>query len=189
MEKSLIVAMADNHAIGKDNALLWHISEDLKYFKKVTLGCPVIMGRKTFESIGRPLPKRLNIVVSRAAQAPEGSSLATWLKDAPERVALVHSLEEAWTEAEKWLSARAHAADQAETPKNEAFVIGGGEIYRQALGQVGKMYITHVHTSIEGADTFFPEINGEAWIKEKASGPMVDPETSYSFEFVTYLRR
>ena len=189
MEKSLIVAMADNRAIGKNNALLWHISEDLKYFKKVTLGCPVIMGRKTFESIGRPLPKRLNIVISRSAQAPENSTLATWLQEAPERVLLVHSLEEAWVEAGKWLSARANDIDQAATTKDEAFVIGGGEIYRQALEQVDKMYITHVHTCIGDADTFFPEIQAEAWTKEEASEPMTDPETSYVFGFVTYRRK
>ena len=72
MEKCIIVAIADNNAIGRDNALLWHISEDLKFFKRTTSGCPVIMGRRTFESIGRPLPKRTNIVVSRGFDAPEG---------------------------------------------------------------------------------------------------------------------
>ena len=194
MEKSLIVAMADNRAIGKDNALLWHISEDLKYFKKVTLGCPVIMGRKTFGSIGRPLPKRLNIVVSRSVQAPEGSVLSAWLEKAPDRVCLVHSLDEAWTVARNWLDAgktaiQDHDADLSAQPKEEAFVIGGGEIYRQALDQVGKMYITHVHTCIGEADTFFPEIDPELWEREEASEPMTDPETSWSFEFVTYRRR
>ena len=72
MEKVIIVAIADNNAIGRDNTLLWHISEDLKFFKRTTSGCPVIMGRRTFESIGRPLPKRTNIVVSRGFDAPEG---------------------------------------------------------------------------------------------------------------------
>ena len=172
MEKSLIVAIADNLAIGKDNNLLWHISEDLKFFKRTTVGCPVIMGRKTFESIGRPLPKRLNIVISRSSEAPEG-------------VLLVHSLEEAWREAEKWLS----RADADETmAAKKAFVIGGGEIYRQAIAQVQKMYVTHVHTTINGADTFFPEIDSRVWRKEEISEPMTDPETSYDFEFVTYGR-
>ena len=82
MEKCIIVAIADNNAIGKDNALLWHISEDLKFFKRTTSGCPVIMGRKTFESIGRPLPKRTNIVISRGFEAPEGVIVAGSLAEA-----------------------------------------------------------------------------------------------------------
>ena len=82
MEKVIIVAIADNNAIGRDNALLWHISEDLKFFKRTTSGCPVIMGRKTFESIGRPLPKRTNIVVSRGFDAPEGVMVVPSIEDA-----------------------------------------------------------------------------------------------------------
>ena len=82
MEKCIIVAIADNNAIGKDNALLWHISEDLKFFKRTTTGCPVIMGRKTFESIGRPLPKRTNIVISRGFTAPEGVIVVPSLSEA-----------------------------------------------------------------------------------------------------------
>ena len=137
MEKCIIVAIADNNAIGKDNALLWHISEDLKFFKKTTMGCPVIMGRKTFESIGRPLPKRLNIVVSRGFQAPEG-------------VMVVPSLEEAYKAA---FSER-------------CFVIGGGQIYAQSMADVDKLIVTHVHTVIEGADTFFPEFDKEQYERE-----------------------
>lgn len=159
MEKCIIVAIADNNAIGKDNALLWHISEDLKFFKKTTMGCPVIMGRKTFESIGRPLPKRLNIVVSRGFQAPEG-------------VMVVPSLEEAYKAA---FSER-------------CFVIGGGQIYAQALADVDKLIVTHVHTVIEGADTFFPEIDPSVWKVEERSEMMTDPETGWNFEFVTYTR-
>ena len=83
MEKCIIVAIADNNAIGRDNALLWHISEDMKFFRKTTTGSPVIMGRKTFESIGRPLPKRLNIIISRSGyQAPEGVLVASSLEEA-----------------------------------------------------------------------------------------------------------
>ena len=181
MEKSLIVAISDNYAIGKGNALLWHISDDLKYFKQVTLGSPVIMGRKTFESIGRPLPKRLNIVISRSDSAPEASLLSQWISKAPECLVLVHSLEEAWQAASKWLV-------KQNSEKKEAFVIGGGEVYHQALSQVEKMYVTHVHTIIEDADTFFPMIDQNHWHKEKVSETLVDPETSYSFDFVTYSR-
>ena len=92
MEKCLIVAIADNGAIGRNNELLWHISEDLKFFRRTTIGCPVIMGRKTFESIGRPLPKRQNIVVSRRGfEAPEGVTVVGSLEDAYKTVEQVSS--------------------------------------------------------------------------------------------------
>ena len=133
MEKCIIVAIADNNAIGRANALLWHISEDLKFFKRTTSGSPVIMGRKTFESIGRPLPKRTNIVVSRGFDAPEG-------------VVVVPSLEEAYKAAS--------AAIPDEIGDTRCFVIGGGQIYAQALCNVDRLIVTHVHTVIEDADTF-----------------------------------
>ena len=161
MEKCIIVAIADNNAIGKDNGLLWHISEDLKFFKKTTLGCPVIMGRKTFESIGRPLPKRLNIVVSRSGySAPEGVLVAT-------------SLEEAYDLAE---------ADRI-------FVIGGGQIYARALDGADRLIVTHVHTVISEADTFFPEIDPSVWQVESRSEMHHDEESGYDFEFVEYIRK
>ena len=148
MEKVIIVAIADNNAIGKDNALLWHISEDLKFFRKTTLGCPVIMGRKTFESIGRPLPKRLNVVVSRRGfEAPEGVLVAESLEAAFERVAKASSVS----------PEPASSAVSAEEPAR-AFVIGGGQIYAQAMEIVDRLIVTHVHTVIEEADTFFPAI-------------------------------
>ena len=161
MEKVIIVAIADNNAIGRDNALLWHISEDLKFFKRTTSGCPVIMGRKTFESIGRPLPKRTNIVVSRGFDAPEG-------------VVVVSSLEEAYK--------------AAEAASERCFVIGGGQIYAQAMNMVDTLVVTHVHTVIEGADTFFPEIDPSAWVVESRSELFHDDETGYDFEFVEYRR-
>ena len=160
MEKCLIVAIADNGAIGKNNELLWHISEDLKFFRRTTLGCPVIMGRKTFESIGRPLPKRQNIVVSRRGfEAPEG-------------VTVVGSLEEAYK--------------AVESPR--LFIMGGGQIYAQALPDMDRLIITHVHTVIEDADTFFPAIDPAVWQVAERSELMTDPETGYTFEFVTYCR-
>ena len=163
MEKCIIVAIADNNAIGKDNALLWHISEDLKFFKRTTMGCPVIMGRKTFESIGRPLPKRTNVVVSRSGYA------------APEGVVVVASLEEAF----------------ASVPGDveRAFVIGGGQIYAQAMSQADRLIVTHVHTVIEDADTFFPAIDPSVWSVADRSELQSDPETGYSFEFVDYVKR
>lgn len=160
MEKCIIVAIADNNAIGKDNALLWHISEDLKFFKRTTLGCPVIMGRKTFESIGRPLPKRLNIVVSRGGYS------------APEGVLVAASLEDAYAVAE---------ADRL-------FVIGGGQIYAKALESVDRLIVTHVHTVISEADTFFPEIDPTIWKVESRSEMHHDEESGYDFEFVEYTR-
>ena len=160
MEKCLIVAIADNGAIGKNNELLWHISEDLKFFRRTTLGCPVIMGRKTFESIGRPLPKRQNIVVSRRGfEAPEG-------------VTVVGSLEEAYK--------------AVESPR--LFIMGGGQIYAQALPDMDRLIITHVHTIIEDADTFFPAIDPAVWQVAERSELMTEPETGYTYEFVTYCR-
>ena len=162
MEKCIIVAISDNNAIGRDNALLWHISEDLKFFRRTTSGHPVIMGRKTFESIGRPLPKRTNIVVSRGSEAPEGTLLAS-------------SLEEAFNLAEGQVPAR-------------CFVIGGGQIYSQALELADRLVVTHVHTVIENADTFFPEIDSQVWRVDNRSEMYTDEETGYSFEFVEYIK-
>lgn len=164
MEKCIIVAIADNNAIGRDNALLWHISEDLKFFKRTTSGSPVIMGRKTFESIGRPLPKRLNIVISRGFDAPEG-------------IVVVRSLEEAYAVAGKGLE------------NLRCFIIGGGQIYAQAMSDADRLIVTHVHTVIEDADTFFPEIDSSVWEVAERSDMLHDEETGYDFEFVEYTRK
>ena len=162
MTKNLIVAIADNYAIGRKNQLLWHISEDLQYFKKTTTGCPVIMGYMTYLSIGRPLPKRKNIVIS----------IFPW-PDAPEGVTVVGSLAEAY----------AAAGD------GDVFVMGGGETYRNALPTADRLYITHVHTTIPDADAFFPEINSDIWAVESRSGLLTDADTGFTFEFVVYTRR
>ena len=163
MKKCIIVAIADNNAIGKDNALLWHISEDLKFFRSTTVGCPVIMGRKTYESIGRPLPKRLNIIVSRKGY------------EDPEGVLVVDSIEKGYEVAKE------HGAEKC-------FVIGGGQIYAQAMQIADEMVITHVHTIIEDADTFFPQIDPEIWKVAERSELKTDPESGYTFEFVKYIR-
>ena len=181
MEKCIIVAIADNNAIGKDNALLWHISEDLKFFKRTTMGCPVIMGRKTFESIGRPLPKRLNIVISRGFEAPEG-------------VVVVSSLAEAYAVAEERLSvAPAMTASLAsvisdQVGESRCFIMGGGQIYAQAMPDMDRLIVTHVHTVIEDADTFFPPIDPTVWQVVDRSEMYHDEESGYDFEFVTYIR-
>ncbi len=131
---SLIVAMTEERVIGKNNQLPWHLSEDLKRFKKITMGHPIIMGRKTFESIGKPLPGRQNIVISRNASFRADG------------VAVVHSLVEAL------------AACPPGT--NEAFVIGGASIYEAALPKADRLYLTLIHRSIPG-DATFPPVNLE----------------------------
>lgn len=131
---SLIVAMTQNRVIGIENRLPWHIPEDLKRFKQITLGHPIIMGRKTFESIGRPLPKRTNIVITRDREyRVEGA-------------AVCHSFEEALDWAR-----RSPGSD-------EIFVIGGAEIFKLALPVCWRLYLTEVHWPFEG-DTFFPDFN------------------------------
>ena len=167
MQKCIIVAIADNNAIGRDNALLWHISEDLKFFKRTTSGCPVIMGRRTFESIGRPLPKRTNIVVSRGFDAPEG-------------VVVVPSLDEAYK------AASAVIPDLIGNPR--CFVIGGGQIYAQTMHDADRLIITHVHTVIEDADTFFPPIDPSVWTAAERSEMFHDDDSGFDFEFVEYIK-
>ncbi len=178
MEKCIIVAIADNRAIGKSNALLWHIAEDMKYFRQTTTGSPVVMGWMTFQSIGgKPLPKRENVVIS----------IFPW-PDKPEGVVEVGSLEEAY----KYLGSK--ALRQAQGPEEKAqgpervFVMGGGETYRQALPTADKLYITHVHTTIEDADTFFPVIDPAIWKVESTTPVAIDPETGYGYEFTIYTR-
>ena len=179
MEKCIIVAIADNNAIGRDNALLWHISEDMKFFRRTTSGHPVIMGRKTYESIGRPLPKRTNIVVSRGTQAPEGTLLAG-------------SLEEAYKIAEASIAEAVAQEVVAEVNdlqprKSRCFVMGGGQIYAQAMQSAERLIVTHVHTVIEDADTFFPEIDPLYWHVVERSEMLHDEESGYDFEFVEYI--
>ena len=131
---SIIVAIAENGVIGDKNALLWNIKEDMRRFRTTTTGHPVVMGRKTFESIGRPLPKRTNVVITRGDTTFEGCKVA-------------HSLEEAI------------AMFPAE---EEVFIIGGAQIYTQAMALADKLYLTIVHRNYEG-DTSFPEINYSEW--------------------------
>lgn len=194
MEKCIIAAVADNGAIGKDNDLLWHIAEDMKYFRRTTTGNPVVMGFRTFLSIGRPLPKRVNIVISTRSWA-----------DVPEGVIVARSLEEAYSLAEKAAKSKvndaavdvevsekkvAGSADGGrETEQGRIFIMGGGETYRKALPTADKLYITHVHTAIEDADTFFPVIDPVIWEEESATPSATDPETGYTYEFKVYKRR
>lgn len=163
MEKCLIVAVADNWAIGVKGDLPWHISEDLKYFKRTTHGYPVIMGRTTYFSLPfRPLKGRKNIVLNLGG-------------DPIPEVCCVYSFDEAFAEAEA-------------TGLDKCFVMGGASVYRAAVPMVDRLYITHVHTCIDEADVFFPEIDPEVWKVESRSEMYTDPETGYEFEFVVYVR-
>ena len=162
MEKCLIVAVADNNAIGRKNALLWNLPGDMKYFREKTTGNAVIMGWMTFQSIGRPLPKRHNIVIS----------LFPW-PEAPAEVTVVKSLEEAFDAA----------------GGQKSFVIGGAYTYAEAVEMVDTLYITHVHDAPEDADAFFPEIDPDIWYAESRSELQTDPATGITYEFVVYRRR
>ena len=157
---SIIVAIAQNGTIGDKNSLLWHIKEDMRFFRTTTLGHPVIMGRKTFESLGsKPLPKRTNIVITRADREFEGALTA-------------HSLEEAIRMAGE---------------DDEIFVMGGAQIYREALSVVDRMYITVVERDYEG-DTSFPEIDFSQWRLVDVVRHERGEEYEYPFEFRTYDR-
>ena len=157
---SIIVAIAQNGTIGDKNTLLWHIKEDMRFFRTTTSGHPVIMGRKTFESLGsKPLPKRTNIVITRAEREFDGALTA-------------HSLQEA---------IRMAGDDE------EIFIMGGAQIYREALPVVDRMYITHVGRDYEG-DTVFPEIDYSKWKLVDVVRHERGEEYEYPFEFRTYDR-
>lgn len=179
MEKCLIVAVADNNAIGRKNALLWNLPGDMKYFREQTSGNAVIMGWMTYQSIGRPLPRRHNIVIS----------LFPW-PDAPASVTVVKSLDEAFAAA--GMAGRAghdedcHSRLDRESPK--AFVIGGAYTYAEAVEVVDTMYITHVHDAPQDADAFFPAIDPAVWREDSRSDLQTDPATGITYEFVVYRR-
>ena len=159
---SIIVAIASNHAIGKDNQLLWHISEDLKRFKRITRGHAVIMGKKTWESLPKvPLPERKNIVIT---DNPEDNFPGC---------TTVFSIDEA---------IRACAGD------DEAFVIGGGSIYKQFMPIADKMYITRVNKEFD-ADTFFPEIDNEQWVLAEQTDVNDDNQNDFNYSFLTYIKK
>jgi len=158
---SLIVAMAQNGVIGRDNSLPWRLPEDLKRFRSFTLGKPILMGRKTFESIGRPLPGRTNLVLTRDRG---------WFAHG---VIVVHSVAEALTQA---------AANE------ELVAIGGAEIYRLLLPLARRIYLTHVHADVPG-DITFPEFDSTQWVDIDCSSQPADEEHAYPLTFVTLERR
>ena len=158
---SIIVAIAQNGTIGDKNSLLWHIKEDMRFFRTTTSGHPVIMGRKTFESLGsKPLPKRTNIVITRADREFDGALTA-------------HSLQEAIRMA-------------GDDP--EIFIMGGAQIYREALNVADRMYITHVERDYDG-DTSFPEIDYSQWRLVDVVRHERGEEYESPFEFRTYDRK
>ena len=156
---SMIVARSRNHVIGRDNQMPWKISADLQFFKRVTMGHPVVMGRKTWESIGRPLPGRRNIVVSRNAQLQlTGAEVAGSLDEALDRL----------------------------SESSRVFVIGGEQLFKQAFGKADRLYITEIEMDVEGGDTFF-EVPDQASWKEIERTP--GSEGDITFHFVTLERQ
>jgi len=161
-ELTIIVAVGENNAIGKDNKLIWHLKDDLKRFKKLTSGHHIIMGRKTFESFPKPLPNRTHIVITRQEDYK-----------VPEDIIKVNSL-----------------ATAIEVAKGDSqpFIIGGGEVYKQALLFATKIEITRVHHNFE-ADTFFPKIDESIWKETDNVFHSKDAEHDYEFSFLTYIRK
>lgn len=167
MKLAIIVAAAKNGVIGRNNQLPWHLPQDLKYFKAITLGKPIVMGRKTYESIGRPLPGRTNIVITRSQ---------SWV--AGEGVLVAHS----WGQA----LAIAEGAQGGPQFSGEVMVIGGAEIYRSALDIADKVYLTQVDLEPEG-DAFFAGLDGEHWVE--VSRVPGDELASVLHTFLVYERR
>jgi len=157
----IIAAVAKNNVIGRNNQLIWRLPADLKRFKQLTLGHAMIMGRKTFDSIGRPLPGRSSVIVTRDRNYTQ------------ENCIIAYSLEEAFL----------FLKDQ-----KEIFVIGGADIYQQSLAFASKMYITHIDEEFDG-DVFFPEFSLEEWTEEERLTFDPDEKNAMSYSFTTYVRK
>lgn len=157
---SIIVAMAHNRVIGLNNQMPWHLPADLAWFKKNTLNKPVIMGRKTFESIGKPLPNRHNIIISRQIQTSDSlTSNINWVKSIDAAILLAK-----------------------EQNSDEAFIIGGGNIYNQALPLVSRLYLTHIDANLQG-DTHFPDYESEQWKVIYQENHPLDDRNPYPYQF------
>lgn len=157
---SIIVAIGENNAIGKNNQLLWHLPADLKHFKNKTAGHTIIMGRKTFDSVGKPLPNRRNIVVTRQDITIPGCEV---VKSIDAAIALCKG-------------------------ETEVFIGGGAEIYREAMDKTDKIYLTIVHKMFE-ADTFFPEIDFSQWLETDHEDHQPDEKNNLAYSFITLQRR
>jgi dihydrofolate reductase len=163
MVLSQVVAAADNNAIGKNNQLLWSLPNDTKFFKNTTWGMPVIMGRKTFESLGKPLAGRTNIVITRQLD---------WQS---EGAFVVHDIQQAMAVA-------------AETDAKEAFIIGGGEIYKETLPLTQRVYLTRVHTTMD-ADAYFPQMKFADWDLLSQLDFTADEKHKYAYSFQVWQRK
>lgn len=160
---NIIVAIADNYAIGKSGDLLCYLPDDLKHFKALTTGATVVMGKKTFFSLPRrPLPNRRNMVLTRDVSFTH------------EGVDVAHSIEELTSTL---------------TPEEKVFIIGGGEVYRQFMPLAKELHITHIHHTWEDADTFFPEIDTSIWQQLNEEFHEADEKHAYAFTFATYVRK
>lgn len=156
---SAIVAIGQNNAIGKNNELLWHLPNDLKHFKDITSGHTIIMGRKTFDSVGKPLPKRRNIIITRQDIAIPGTEV-------------VHTVNEALALCEG---------------EEEVFIGGGAEIYKIAMAQTDRIYLTIVHQSFD-ADAYFPEIDMTEWKETEREDCEADEKNAIPYSFITLER-
>ncbi|KAA6328135.1 Dihydrofolate reductase [termite gut metagenome] len=157
---SMIVAAAENNVIGRDNRMIWHLSGDMKHFKTLTTGHAVIMGRKTYESLGRPLPERKNIVLT---QNPDFTAKGC---------TCVHTLEEALKTANH---------------DNEVFIIGGSTLYKEFWNTADKLYLTRIHANVEG-DAFLSPVSAEDWKEEERIFHPADDKNEYDYSFITYIR-
>jgi dihydrofolate reductase len=155
---SAILAMSENRAIGIKNQLPWHLPADLKHFKTITSGHPVLMGRKTYESIGRPLPNRSNIIITRNANFQAPGCL------------VVQTIEQVMQQAN-------------EINCDEFFIIGGAEVYKQFMPYIDRIYLTIVHTIVEG-DAYFPELNPSEWQEKEKVRHQADENNSYDYSFI-----
>lgn len=160
MTISAVVAIGENNAIGKNNQLLWRLPNDLKHFKQITSGHTVIMGRKTFDSVGKPLPNRRNIIITRQQIQIPGCEM-------------VGSVDEALALC---------------AGEEEVFIVGGAEIYRLAMPQTNRIYLTIVHQEFD-ADAFFPQINYEEWAETEREDHGVDEKHAIPYSFITLQRR
>jgi dihydrofolate reductase len=156
MTVSIVVAISENHVIGKDNKLLWYLPNDLKHFKDITTGHTVIMGRKTYESVGKPLPKRRNIIITRQPITIEGCEV-------------VNSID---------------AALQLCKSEAEVFIVGGAEIYKQSLKLTDRIYLTIVHKDFDG-DSSFPELDKEEWKEVSHEDFEPDDKNNLPYSFIT----
>ncbi len=157
---SIVVAISENNAIGKNNQLLWYLPADLKHFKNITTGHTVIMGRKTYDSVGKPLPNRRNIIITRQDITITGCEVVESIEDA-----------------------LALSADE-----KEVFIVGGAEIYRQSIHLTDRIYLTIVHQKFD-ADSFFPEINDDEWVETEREDHQPDEKNKLPYSFITLDRR